>query len=135
MNRKTILALNVICPIIVGAFIYYLTSPNVIFVKIIDAVIGGIISFHISPINNIFFRLIRNYFLDMLWGYALVFALFYIFDNNAVKTGKLFGVAFSFSSVLEILQIMPFVQGTFDIFDIAVEFLAEGIAAFIINYI
>lgn len=133
MNRKIILALNVICPIVIGAFIYYLISPDVIFVKKIDTIVGGIINIHIIPINNIFLKLVRNYFLDMMWGYALVFALFCIIGNNTVKTEKILLIAFSFSTAMEIIQIAPFVRGTFDIFDIGVEFLAEIIAVFIIN--
>lgn len=132
MNKRIILILNIICPVMIGAFIYYLVSPNVIFVKKIDDIIGGVINIHISPLDNVIFKLIRNYFLDMMWGYALVFTLFYIIGNNAVKIGKIFWIAFIFSVVMEIIQIAPPVQGTFDIFDIGVEFLAEAIAAFII---
>lgn len=134
MNESTqkIMILNIVCPILIGAFLYYLISPDVFFVKVIDALISGVSKFHISPVKNIFFKLIRNYFLDMLWGYALVFALFYILSNSAVKIGKIFWTAFIFSSAMEIIQITPFIQGTFDVFDIGVEFLAEAIAAFII---
>ena len=128
------MVLNIICPLIIGAFIYYLVSPDVFFVKKIDAVIGGVINIHITPTGN-FFKLVRNYFLDMLWEYALVFALFYIIGNNAVKIGKILGIAFIFSAAMELIQISTFIQGTFDIFDIGVEFLAEIVAAFIINKI
>lgn len=129
------MVLNVICPLMVGAFIYYLVSPDVIFVKKIDVMIGGILNIHITPIDNVFFMPVRNYLPDMMWGYALVFALFYIIGNDAVKIEKIFWIAFSFSATMEIIQIAPFAQGTFDIFDIGVEFLAEAIAAFIINKI
>lgn len=133
MGRKTILALNIICPVMTGALIYYLMSPDVIFVRTTDAIIGGVINIHRNPIDNLFLKLLRNYFLDMLWGYALVFALFYIIGNNAVKTEKIFWIAFSFSTAMEFLQIVPFVKGTFDILDIGAEFLAEAFAAFIIK--
>ncbi len=133
MNKKISLALNATCPIIVGALSYCLVSPDVIFVKKMDAMIGGMVNIHITPINNVFFRIIRNYFPDMLWGYSLVFVLFYIIGNNAVKIEKIFLMAFSFSAAMEIIQIAPLVQGTFDILDIGVEFLAEIMAAIIIN--
>jgi hypothetical protein len=122
-----------ICPIIGGALIYYFVAPDVIFVKKIDAVIGNEVGIHITSIDNIFFKLVRNYFPDMLWGYAFVFVLFCVIGNNAVK--KIFWIAFSFSVVMEVIQIAPFVKGTFDIFDIFLEFLAEALAAFIINKI
>lgn len=133
MNRKIILVLNIICPIVIGAVIYYLVSPDVIFVKKIDSIINGIINLHITPVDNAFVRLVRNYFLDMMWGYALVFALFYIIGNNTVKIEEIFLIAFSFSAAMEMIQITPIVQGTFDMFDIGAEFLAEVIAVFIIN--
>lgn len=133
MKKKITLVLNIVCPVIIGAFIYYLVSPDVIFVKKIDAIINGSINIHISPVDNVFLKLFRNYFLDMIWGYALVFALFYIIGNNAVKVGLIFWIAFIFSVALEIIQLTPFAQGTFDVFDIGVEFLAEIVAAFIIK--
>lgn len=135
MSRKTILALNAICPILAGAVIYYLISPEVIFVKKIDTVIGGIVSVHITPADHFLFRLVRNYFLDMLWGYAFVFALFLLIGNSTVKRGKLLAISFSFSAVMEMIQMAPFVHGTFDLWDIGVEFLAEVFAVFIINTI
>lgn len=132
VSKQKILILNIVFPILIGAFLYYLTSPDVFFVKVIDALIGGVSRIHISPAKNIILKLIRNYFLDMLWGYALVFALFYIVGNSAVKIGKIWGIAFIFSAAMEIIQITPFIQGTFDVLDIGAEFLAEAIAAFII---
>lgn len=135
MNRKMILAFNAICPILAGAVIYYLISPEVIFVKKIDAFMGDIVSIHITPADHFLFKLVRNYFLDMLWGYAFVFALFLLMGNSTVKRGKLLAISFSFSAVMEMIQIAPSVHGTFDIWDIGVEFLAEVFAVFIINTI
>lgn len=69
----------------------------------------------------------------MLWAYALVIALFYFIGNNAASLSKIFLIAFSFSVALEILQVTPIAEGTFDLYDITVEFLAEIIAVFIIK--
>ena len=71
----------------------------------------------------------------MLWGYALVFAIFFVLGNNAADIWKSFIIAFSFSTVMEYLQITPFANGTFDICDIMFEFLAEVVAVFIIKII
>ncbi len=79
-----------------------------------------------------FLRLVRNYLPDMMWGYSLVFALFLIIGNNVASISKVFGMVFLFSAVMEMMQKGSFVPGTFDVFDIAVEFLAEAIAACII---
>lgn len=69
----------------------------------------------------------------MMWGYALIFALFYLLGNNTAMLVKIFFVAFLFSAAMEILQLTPIARGTFDICDIFVEFLAEIIAVFIIK--
>lgn len=133
-KRKIFILINTIVPILIGAAIYYVISPDVLFVQKIDEILGyGI---HINRINyDLFFiRFIRNYFLDMLWGYALVFALFLIVDNTA-KIWIIFLIAISFSAVMEFLQLTSFVYGTFDIFDIVAEFIAELMAVIIIKII
>lgn len=133
-TNKKIFLLNIIIPIVIGTSIYYLLSPQVIFVKKIDSILG--INFHFTYVisQNVIFQLIRYYFLDMLWGYALVFALFFILDNNTAELLKSFVIACSFSTTMELLQTTPFAKGTFDVYDIIVEFLAEVFAVFIIKH-
>ncbi len=129
--KKTIL-LNAIVPILLGAIIYYIFSPNVIFVKKIDEIFEY--KFHIKVTNtNIVWRLLRNHFLDMLWSYALVFALFYIFDNNVASLKAVLIISFMTSCIMEILQLFSIARGTFDLWDITCMLVAQGIAAFIIK--
>ena len=78
-------------------------------------------------------QFVRNYFLDMMWGYALVYALYLFTGNDTAELMKILIIAFIFSAIMEVLQLTPFVRGTFDIFDIIVEFLAEVSAVFIIK--
>ena len=132
--KKLLLVIHTLIPIFVGALIYYFSSSEVIFVKQIDKCLG--ISFHPSVLckENVIFQFIRNHFLDMLWGYALVFALFFVLGNNAAVIGKTFLIAFSFSAIMEFLQITPRIHGTFDVWDVVVLFLAEIIAVFIIKF-
>jgi hypothetical protein len=126
------LIFNMIIPIFIGGVIYYIMSPNVLFVKLIDGLIGE--SLHIFQVyeDNVILRVIRNYFLDMLWGYALVFALYFILDD-AEKSKRIFLMAFVFSVLMEILQLTPFAEGTFDFLDILLEFVSEVFAIFIIK--
>jgi hypothetical protein len=42
-------------------------------------------------------------------------------------------IAFAFSSFMELLQLTPIVNGTFDVYDIMAELIAEVIAVFIIK--
>jgi hypothetical protein len=71
----------------------------------------------------------------MLWAYALVFSLFFIYDNNTSSIKKIFITAFSFSTIMEVLQITPVISGTFDVLDMVSECFAEIAAVFIIKNI
>jgi hypothetical protein len=132
-NKKGGILANIVVPILLGSVIYYLFSPDVLFVKSIDSITG--LDFHITIYekNNFVFEFIRNYFLDMLWAYALVITLFYLIGNNTASLLKIFLIAFSFSVAMEILQVTSIAKGTFDRCDIVVEFLAEVAAVFIIK--
>lgn len=135
MNKKIKLLINVIIPIAMGAIIYYLYSPEVLFVKNINSIMGIDYQEAIFMKNNVMSQLIRNYLLDMLWAYALIMTLFFVMYDNTVNVPMLLCIAVSFSIAMEILQIMPRVNGTFDLWDVAVEIIAEVIAVFIIkNY-
>lgn len=125
--------MNILVPIIIGAAIYYVISPNVIFVQQLDSLLAREIHVNTAYSNIPIIRFVRNYLLDMMWGYALVFALFLFTGNNAAEIRKIFIIAVIFSAVMEILQLTSFAKGTFDVFDIIVEFLAEVTAVFIIK--
>lgn len=127
------LIFNMIIPIFIGGVIYYIMSPNVLFVKLIDGLIGE--SLHIFQVyeDNVILRVIRNYFLDVLWGYALVFALFLVFGNDTAKLKIIFILACIFTATMEFLQLSSIVRGTFDVWDIATMFLSEVLAVFVIK--
>lgn len=128
-----IVILNFLVPIALGSIIYYLFSPDVLFVQKIDEVFGGGLHLYRIAEGNTAFRIFRNYFPDMLWAYALIFALFFVSGNKTAEISKIFLIAFSFSAVMELLQMAPLVKGTFDMFDIVAEFIAEIFAVFIIK--
>lgn len=130
---RIFLILNILVPILLGTIIYYIISPEVIFVQQIDAFLGRGIHVNYLDLNSILMEFVRNYLLDMMWGYALVFALYLFIGNNTAKLTKILIIAFVFSAIMEILQLTTFASGTFDIFDIFVEFIAEVFAVFIIK--
>lgn len=133
-NRKYFFpVINILAPILIGAAIYYVISPNVIFVQQLDSLLNRRIHINTTNFNLSIMRFVRNYLLDMLWGYALVFALFLFTGNNTAEIRKIFIIAVIFSAVMEILQLTSIAKGTFDVFDIIVEFLAEVTAVFIIK--
>lgn len=122
---------NIIVPLFIGSTFYYISSPNVWFVRRIDEFLG--FSMHPLHCTNLFCRILRCYVLDMLWAYALIFTLSAIMKekrNGGIHT--LF-IAFFFSTALELLQLTDFISGTFDICDIALELLAEILAYWLIK--
>lgn len=134
MSRKNEikLILHCACPLGAGAIIYYLLFPNVTFVKGLDRLLGHSWHFCIAEDGV---QIIRFYAFDMLWSYALVFALCLIIGNNIVNLRRIFFILFTFSTFMEILQLTSLAAGTFDLLDIFFEFLAELFAVFIIkNY-
>lgn len=146
---------NVLIPLFLGSFLYCLLSPEVILVKWADAYLGLRISLEnaVALHSAFFFRFIRNHLMDMLWGYALVFALFFLSHGKLAsaerkKQGKdgqpanktatldlweIFAISSIFSVMMENCQLLPHVQGTFDLWDILLELLAELLAVFIIK--
>ncbi len=131
--KKILLIINIVFPIFIGAVIYYVTSPEVVFVQHLDSFFHGGMHVNEVEMSNPFLRFIRNYFMDFLWGYALVFALFFVAGNKTASGVRLYIIAILFSMVMEILQLTSFVNGTFDVADIVTEVLAETFAAFIIK--
>lgn len=132
-RNKVFLLANMIVPILTGVVIYYVTSPDVIFVRQLDTILGMRVHMYDISYHSTIVRFIRYYALDMLWGYALVFALYFILDNNTASLFKIFVIAYVFSVIIEILQLTSFVKGTFDVFDLVVELIAEIAAVFIIK--
>ena len=109
--KKYIVYANISIPILAGSLLYYVTSPQVIFVQNIDRLLG--VSLHVGT-ENTFVVNLRSYMPDMLWAYALVFSLMLVTGN---KTAYVTGC----------------VKGTFDVMDIIVEIIAELMAVFIIK--
>ncbi|MGN0320491.1 MAG: hypothetical protein ACI4D1_06235 [Lachnospira sp.] len=133
MKTKKEVFINIILPIMTGAVIYYIISPDVVFVQRIDAFIGTGMHAGEQAARNAVTVLIRNYLPDILWAYALTFSILFATGNNAAHLRGIFLTAASFSTVMEILQLTPLVKGTFDVADIIVEVVAELVAVFIIK--
>ena len=127
--KKKMILLNIIVPLLIGGILYLISSPNVIFVEFINVHIKNI-----SPVikfDSMMGKFLRNYIADILWGYSLQFAIYFILDEE--KIWKLFIAAFVFSTFFEGIQIFNSIPGTFDAWDILFEGIAEIIAAININ--
>lgn len=77
-------------------------------------------------------RFVRFYLLDALLAYALMFCLFIILGNTLTALKKSIVISVVLSIVMELLQLLNVVVGTFDICDIFVEIVAIFIASIII---
>ena len=121
--KKEFILLNVIAPVLIGAILYYLFFPEAVFMRLIDNLLGS--SYHIPvSVDNILIKLIRFYLLDFLWAYALMSAVILIFKNDR----RVFMIILIFEIVLELIQLLPSIRGTFDVCDIGIEILASILA-------
>ncbi len=127
-TEKVFLYMNCILPILLGGVIYYLISPDVLFVQQIDTFVGR--GIHLENIDRtlVVVRFLRNYLLDILWSYALYFAVVIILGRGTKNAVRALWIAGLFSVAMEVLQLTPMFPGTFDICDIIFEFLAEAAA-------
>lgn len=126
---RRIVAFNIIIPLLCGGLVYLISSPDVIFVNIINTHIKTITP--IVSFNSVVGRFLRNYLLDILWAYALVFAIYFIVDTAEVW--RILVLTMVFSIILEAVQVFDFVPGTFDVWDILFEGIAETLAAIFIK--
>ena len=128
--KNKFMYINIAISMTLGSLIYYLISPEVIFVEKINSMTGW--KFNIGYENNVI-KIIRSYVPDILWAYALMFSLVVITGNKTAGIWKMYIVAIIFSAIIEMLQLTGIFKGTFDIVDIVVELIAELIAVFIIK--
>ncbi len=128
--KNKFMYINISVSMIIGSLIYYLISPEVIFVEKISSMTGWKVN--IGYENNVI-KIIRSYVPDILWAYALMFSLVVITGNKTAGIWKMYIVAALFSTIIEMLQLTGMFKGTFDIVDIIVELMAEIIAVFIIK--
>ena len=125
--KKGRLFINVINPLIMGGISYYLFFSDVLFVKKIDQFLTKPFHIHVSY-GSTFVRLCRFYLLDYLWAYALMNLILLIIGAN---DRKIIVSILAFIILLELLQVFPFVAGTFDFWDLIVEMLASFLAIFL----
>lgn len=129
MKKRAFFIANALMPLLLGALIYGIFSPEVWFVRRLDRLLG-------RPEREVFqgspvLQLVRNYVPDFLWAYSLTACLFLIFDT--AERGKVLFVSLVFAALLELMQLFPGVPGTFDPLDLLVQCAAELISAFIVH--
>ena len=123
---------NICIPLIIGGILYYLFFPNVSFVRMADSVLP--FTFDRSVFFIVIPKLVRNYIFDLLWAYSLTFALYMIVSDSQRRFQALCFLAIPVILFSEAIQLLPYISGTFDFFDIMIELLA-CFTAIIILYV
>ncbi len=119
--------LLVLIPLCIGAFVYYLCCPDVLFVKCLDRYTG--IGFHFPQevSRNVVLVFFRNYILDLLWAFSMTCMICIILWKS-----RFYRFAFSIPLItgilLEFFQKEHVLSGTFDYYDIMFEFVGVVIA-------
>lgn len=121
--------INIICPIIIGGFGYYLLCPNSFWACAIDKVFS--VNVHIE--NDFFvYKLVRNYLFDGLWVYSLVYAISWFYGIGE-RIWYICAASVSLGIIFELLQRIGIFYGTFDFIDICVEMISGLFAGYIIK--
>lgn len=131
MGFKKFCILNIILPLVIGTIVYLYLKPSAPISQLIYYLL------HISPpVLNIkptgIHRFIQYYLCDILWSYSLTFALSLYLGKDRLLLA--YAIAASFSTLVEVLQLLPQVLGSFDIFDIIVQLIACTISIHIITF-
>ena len=71
----------------------------------------------------------KNYLSDYCWAYSLEICIIYALRHEEKRVKNSIVISFAFMAFAEFIQVIPFVPGTFDVFDIACETIAILVAA------
>lgn len=121
-------------PILIGSLGYYFLCPEVWFVNKIDKILlenanNSVINefiFHIRNSNhfsldNVGYTIFRFYFFDIVWAFSFTATVLFITNPTREKIIYIEVLIFIFEIVCEFSQLFNFVNGTFDVLDIAAE--------------
>lgn len=134
MNKKykAIYFINIILPLLFGGIIYILFKENTYINKCFDM----LFHFDLAEIvikNRYVYLVLICWLSDILWSYSLTFAsdlvLFQYKNHNIISLI----ISSLFSILIEVLQYLNVIAGTFDWLDILFELLAIFIAFLIIT--
>ncbi len=127
-KKYLFLIFNTIVPLISGLAIYIFMKSGTFINTFLE------VDFHYIP-KTVLGLFIVNWFCDFLWSYALVFALFLVLSPFKNRLTISCIVSLILGIVLETLQYANILSGTFDWWDIIIEFIATVTATIILkNY-
>lgn len=131
LTKKIIYLVNILIPLFLGTVLYIAFRQDTYIARWFYRIFH--IEFLIEANENICVKFIQNYMCDMLWAYALMMALWLASGKTMLyRVGMM---TFLFTMLVECLQIIELMKGTFDVWDILLEGIAISIATFAIERI
>jgi len=129
-KRDSLLAVNIIVPLIIGLLIY-LTKDERTYLSDNLSVLRSVLPTISYP------DLIRSFACDFLWTYSLFFCLRLSLGDSLKGKYNLTVITVTgiVAIILEILQLLKGVPGTFDPWDIVTELIAIAVAFLITTII
>lgn len=121
-GKALLYALHILVPLLAGAGIYVFSPGD----TYLSDVLRGFLPECRIPLNAAALpqRILRNYFCDAAWAYALTFSVIPLIGSAKRKIFFSAALCACFSACLEFLQLRPGFAGTFDPADLVTEALA-----------
>jgi glycopeptide antibiotics resistance protein len=134
MRSNKIYLIHVLIPLVLGLILYLVLQPEAYVSTFIRQILhmdgwelqGETVSG--SPL----LLFLRNFGSDILWAYALVFAVYFFARNTKMPLYGVFLLCALFLLLIEILQYTDIIPGIFDIIDIILESAAACAAIFML---
>ena len=116
----------------IGLFLYLVLRPDAYITILVNKfipmpVISG------AGVLAAMKKAVRNYAADVLWAYALAFAVMFVLGCSKKDMQIGFLVCSGFEILIEVLQKPGVLYGTFDMLDILFEVISSGIAFMMIK--
>lgn len=124
-TKFVVVFLNVAVPLLLGLAVYVFFIPSAHISQLVYGLMGKIVAVNDVDLRDSF---LTCYLADFLWAEAL-FALVALFLVEKTRDFiKVFLTCILFEVVIETLQLTPLIDGTFDLFDMLVEGLANCVS-------
>lgn len=119
---------NIVLPLIIGGLIYVgFRSKKLRFFDWIDRIGFSDIINEIRTITYPYKEILPNWVLnclpDGLWTYSFSATLFFVWEEFFIKNKKLLILPFILVLIMEVLQLLGLIHGTFDVVDLLVSLI------------
>ncbi|GEM_PF-2682473 len=126
--------INVIVPLLLTAVLYTVLNSSHLFDGIVYGMFGpeAPILFGKPLFSESLFRFLCLYLRDFFWGYAIVYAVAWMFHENRMQFRKALGIVFLFETALELYKLFSISARGFSIGSMAAIAVGNLVAAMIV---